>query len=176
MVSFALIAAVLLIHWRRYNGAKPLTLRSLGWTRIPVGRALAIGLAAFLTSGAAVLAGLLVATGSVTAALDVLWRGLVEPSLSDRLVFLGIGVAASAGEETLWRGYLQPRLVRRIGPIAGLVAIAALFALAHLDFRAGSLVSKLGIGLSLGMAAHLGRSLFPAALAHTLVWSVLGTI
>jgi len=46
---------------------------------------------------------------------------------------IAVGLLPGLCEELLFRGYVQTRLVRRLGPVAGIVLAAALFAIMHLD-------------------------------------------
>ena len=95
-------------------------------------------------------------------------------SASQRVLFMLIGVQAAFVEETLFRGYLQPALIARWGPV-GIALTAAIFALYHLNFRPVSLCSKFLFGLVFGALRGRDRSLFAPAIAHALLWNIVGT-
>ena len=89
------------------------------------------------------------------------------------LALLALGLAPGVGEEILFRGLLQRGLVPRIGALAGIVAAAAVFALAHLDPVHSSVALLLGVYL--GSVAHLAGSV-RASIACHVVNNTLGLL
>lgn len=78
--------------------------------------------------------------------------------------FVWVGIAAPAIEEVFFRGTLQTLLRRQVGPLAGIVLAALLFAAGHLSL--GAVWLYFGIGLGFGAIAYLSRSVWPAVAAH----------
>jgi membrane protease YdiL (CAAX protease family) len=95
-------------------------------------------------------------------------------SAAQRLLFLIIGLDAAFTEESLFRGYLQPTLVHKLGFPAGLLVMAAIFALYHLKLRPVVLLGKLLLGIVFGLLRGRDRPLWSSAIAHGLLWVVLG--
>jgi membrane protease YdiL (CAAX protease family) len=78
-------------------------------------------------------------------------------------------------EETLLRGYLQPAFIARWGTVAGILMTAAGFALYQLNPRPYALAAKFAFGIILGVLKGRDRSLFAPAVAHALLWNIVGT-
>lgn len=80
------------------------------------------------------------------------------------LAFLALAVAPAICEELLFRGFLQ-RIVRfRFGVVAGVLAGAAAFGLAHWDPAQST--AAFGLGLYLGTVAQVADSTRPTILCH----------
>lgn len=79
-------------------------------------------------------------------------------------------VLAPLFEETLFRGVLLPVLARRLGPLPGVLASAAVFALAHLSLT--ELVPLLVLGVGLGWLRWRTGRLAASVLMHSL-WNGL---
>ena len=77
---------------------------------------------------------------------------------------LVIGLATGVAEELFFRGYVQRRLVRRFGPVAGVVAAAALFGLFHFDPQHSAYAFV--FGMFVGMVALWTGSTWPAIGLH----------
>jgi membrane protease YdiL (CAAX protease family) len=145
---------------------------ALGWNLENVGRDVPLGLVGGLVAIATVaVTGIALGLGS----LSSLWEAVASYGPLDRLVFAAIGVSAAITEESLFRGYLQPGLVKRLGPVAGILLGAAIFSVYHLNFGLASLLSKFALGALFGLLRHRTGSLVPGALAHASVWAVLGS-
>lgn len=84
------------------------------------------------------------------------------PSLA--LAILVVGAGAGVAEELFFRGYVQRRLVQRYGGSAGVIAAAALFALAHFDPQHS--VFAFVFGLYLGALALWTGSTWTAIVVH----------
>lgn len=146
--------------------------RELGWHGDRLGLQLALGLLGALACiGIAV--GLLAAVGVST---DEVLAQVTSFSWPQRLVFVCIGLQAAFIEETLFRGNLMPALRRHMGPLAALALTAVLFALYHLNPSPLALLGKTGFGLVYGALALTQRSLVSSAVAHSLFWSVVGSL
>ena len=154
-----------LLRWNR------LTLAELGWRR-PRARDVPLG----LLGGALAIAVLL--------AIAYLYRGSVAGMLAQvrafapeqRALFLLMGIHASLVEETILRGYLQPTMQRKLGRAAGLLLAAAVFAVYQLKLRPFPLLTRLATGVVLGGLRQASGSLWPSAIAHALIWIVMGTV
>ncbi len=164
LVQAGAVVGLGLVRWGR------LPLRALGWHSTSPRRDCAAGLLGFLAVAAVVL-GLRAAEGGPVPETLGLW--LHQP-LGARGIALCIGLLASFNEESLFRGYLQPGLVARLGPAAGILLGALVFALYHGNFAPMALLGKTLLGLVFGLLALLRQGLLPSALAHLLTWGVMG--
>ena len=88
------------------------------------------------------------------------------------LVLMAISPAVC--EETLFRGPILRVLGTRLGPVAAIVATAALFGLFHLDIY--RLIPATLLGILLGYLANQSRSIVPSMLAHFCNNAVLVTL
>lgn len=149
------------------------TWRALGWHPDALLPRLALGLVVGVIAVSITIAGSLIAGGTVNEALDT----FASYSLSQRAVFIAIGLQAAFVEESLFRGTLQPLLVARLGKFGGLVVTAAVFSAYHLDPRPLSLASKFALGLVYGLARGTDPrgSLVASGLGHLLVWTTVGS-
>ena len=76
-------------------------------------------------------------------------------------------------EELVWRGMVQNAIVRRLGPLAGLAAVTAVYALAHAPTGSILLTLLAGVcGLFWSVLALSTRSLVPGLICH-LAWDVV---
>jgi membrane protease YdiL (CAAX protease family) len=151
-----------------------LSFREVGWAA-PRPRDLALGLLGLVLCVAAVVGTLTLLFGSPGAALAHVARSSASFGARQRLFFALIGATAAFSEETIFRGILQPTLQRRLGRIGGLVVTAVVFALYHLTLRPAALIGRLAIGLVLGGLRDGTGTLWAPALAHALLWVVLGS-
>ena len=143
----------------------------LGWSRAALGRDLLWGAA----GGAVAIGGLVAVLLAVGATPKELWSGVLAWTPQQRLLFLLIGAQAGFVEESLFRGNLQAALERRLGIWPAWALTAVVFAVYHLRFHPVALASKTMLGLVYGALRWKGeRSLFAPALAHALVWCVMG--
>lgn len=174
LVALALIAALqvgVVFAMLRARGG---SLADLGWTTATagLGRQLALGLGAFVLM-ATVLIGIEIAAGSTPSELAT---AFVSASLGQRVTFVGIGLLAAFAEESVFRGHLQPLMAARIGRFAGPFVVAVLFDLYHLQFHPLALVGKLVIGVTLAGLRMRTGALFASAIAHALIWWLLGSL
>jgi membrane protease YdiL (CAAX protease family) len=150
-----------------------LRMRELGWTFEHPERDIASGLAAWVATTLFLCALLWLFRG--THPRD-LWRAAISWGLAQRLLFLGVGFSAALVEESIFRGYLQPSLIERWGAHKGIIATALFFSLWHLNLRPIAFLSKLSIGLALGVLRGRDRSLLAPATAHFATWALLGAV
>ena len=76
----------------------------------------------------------------------------------------------------MFRGYLQPSLCARLGTTGGLVATALIFSLYHLPRAFPMLLGRLFLGLVFGALRGRERPLWAPAIAHALVWVIIGAV
>ena len=150
------------------------SLPSLGWRGGELGRSLVLALGGLATC--LVVTALLWLSAGPGRDLAGFAQALGGATLAERGFFMLIGLHAAFVEESIFRGYLQPALVARWGVAAGIVATAAIFALYHLNPRPIALVGKLAFGIVFGVLRHRDGTLASAALAHALLWSVVGAM
>jgi len=167
------IGVVLWLGMRRYAR---LSFREAGWRDlaqrdVPYG---VLGFALLATSLVCVLATSL----GVSDTLAYLADKIAHYTPQQRVFFVLMGVIAALPEETIFRGILQPTLQAKLGRGAGIVLTAAIFALYHVQFAFALplLISHFVTGLVLGLLRERTRTLWAPAIAHALVWIVLGAI
>ncbi len=168
---FALAFAIGWWHRRTRPAAYGLT--RAGW---PLGRLLLAGVVLAGPAGLLLygldLVGRLAAGGAASAA-----PAGAEHLAPAYLVYMAVAafVVAPALEELLARGYMQRRLTQELGPGAGILLVAAFFALAHGDFLqpslrgAGDTLAVFVAALLFGYAFHRTGSLLPSIVAHGLI-------
>jgi hypothetical protein len=95
-----------------------------------------------------------------------------------RVFFVLMGVIAAIPEETIFRGIMQPTLQQKVGRWPGILLTAVIFAVYHVHFQFAlpRIISHLCWGLILGMLRERTGTLWAPAIAHALVWIVLGAI
>ncbi len=147
--------------------------QELGWTSDQPGLSLGLGAAGGVLA-IAVTVGMALAFGG--ADLHAVASAVFGHGAEQRLLFVMIGLDAAFTEESLFRGYLQPALVKRLGFGAGLLATAAVFAVYHLSFTPLGLLSKLVLGAVFGLLRGRDRPLWVSAIAHAMLWVVVGTL
>jgi membrane protease YdiL (CAAX protease family) len=76
-------------------------------------------------------------------------------------------VIAPLAEEMIFRGVVLSGVMRRVGPVPGILVTAAVFAAVHLDLW--RFVPLAFLGIVLGYLAWQSRSVWPAVVAHALV-------
>ena len=148
----------------------------LGWPSHLSGRAFAGGLMIGLTALALAI--------SYCAIAGTLTRGSAAPVSAALLIGMAVIACQVLAEEALFRGYVQPLLVRGIGPVTGVLAAAAAFAVVHgiaggadlitignmmlggvlfgaLALRGGGIAAAVGAHLGWNMAEQIGVGLDP---------------
>ncbi len=81
--------------------------------------------------------------------------------------FLIIAFVGPILEEVICRGYIQTRLIRRLGPMWGILLASILFGIFHRDFVQGGFAVL--VGIYQGAVRYRTGSLFPAILCHIAV-------
>ncbi|WP_437940363.1 CPBP family intramembrane glutamic endopeptidase [Sorangium sp. So ce341] len=164
--SLMLVAGrLVLLHVGRVS------LRDLGWRGLSAAQ-IGLGLAGFipcLICITAVLASMGVSPGE-------LHETIAAQPWSTRALCLCLGLVAAFTEESLFRGYLQPSLCARLGSTGGMLITALLFSLYHLPRALPMIVSRLVLGLVFGALRGRDRPLRAPAIAHALVWVILGAV
>ena len=148
------------------------SLRQLGWVPGALGPDVGAGLLGFVACALVILGLTFAQEGSD--GVRTMFVAMSSYSPSQRLLFVAIGLSAAFTEESLFRGYLQPSAVARLGKGVGVVLVALIFALYHLQLRPLALAGKFAIGLVLGLLRVVRPSLFAPATAHALLWAVIG--
>ena len=92
----------------------------------------------------------------------------------ERLFYLVIACEVALVEETLFRGDLLGRLSTRWGAVAAIVISSALFAIFHGTLAPLPLGMKFVFGVLWSVLAIKTKSLVPGAIAHWLLWVVVG--
>ncbi|EYF01229.1 CPBP family intramembrane glutamic endopeptidase [Chondromyces apiculatus] len=171
--SFALLgiqaALVLVLGWLALLRFGRVSLRDLGFRDLSPGK-VALGVAAFFPCLVCIASMLLAAGMTPPALLDAI---LAQP-FPVRMLCLGAGIVAALADETLFRGYLQPALISRLGSALGVILTALLFAATHFPRSATQLVTWIFLGLIFGVLRGRDQPLWAPAIAHTLVWAVIG--
>jgi membrane protease YdiL (CAAX protease family) len=91
--------------------------------------------------------------------------------------FVVMALIAVIPEETIFRGILQPTLQTKLGEWSGVVLTALIFSAYHLQFLAPvQLVSHAVHGLILGLLRKRTGTVWAPAIAHALLWIILGAI
>lgn len=99
--------------------------------------------------------------------LPVLGAGVSGQSLAGFWSWGAAVVVIAVLEEVVIRGRLQPAWTVEAGPIAGLLASAAVFALIHLPrYGLGALPLDFAVGLALGGLRAVTGRVAPCAIAH----------
>jgi membrane protease YdiL (CAAX protease family) len=146
--------------------------RQLGWVYDALGKDIAAGLIGACVCALAITGLSALQTGGDGA--RELWQSVVSYTPGQRLLFLSIGLTAAVYEESLFRGYLQPAIAGRTGVVVAVPLTAAIFALYHLQLHPFALAGKFAVGLVFGALRAARPSLFAPAVAHALVWTVIG--
>jgi membrane protease YdiL (CAAX protease family) len=92
----------------------------------------------------------------------------------ERVVYLILGSKVAFVEETLFRGDLLGRLSSKWGMVAGIVISSVLFALFHRTLAPTPLAMKFVIGVLFSVSTIKSQSLVPSAIAHWLLWVIVG--
>jgi uncharacterized protein len=94
--------------------------------------------------------------------LDDVMRNLSGVNLA--LALFCVSLAAGVAEEIFFRGYAQSRLVKRWGPVAGILITSALFGIIHMDPVHSSFA--FAFGSYLGLVAYRVGSIRPTIASH----------
>ncbi|HEU0106425.1 MAG TPA: CPBP family glutamic-type intramembrane protease, partial [Vicinamibacteria bacterium] len=125
-----------------------------------------VAAAAFLYAAGALVARMVAASPALAAQMSELygWKRTVPGALAVPLLLLIV-----LGEEIVWRNAVTLPLAARLGPWPGVLAAAALFALAHLSMGVPLLLlAALGAGTFWSVLVLKTRSAVPALVSHLL--------
>lgn len=167
------IGVVLRLGMGRYAR---LSFREVGWRGF-ARRDVAYGLLGFALLAISV-ACVLAAESGVAGALEYMADKVAHYTPQQRVFFVLMGVIAAVPEETIFRGIVQPTLQQKVGRWPGILLTAIIFSAYHLHyaFTLPILVSHTCSGLILGLLRERTGTLWAPAIAHALVWVVLGAI
>lgn len=126
----------------------------------------------------AVFAGLQIACvklmghGPVAAAAEIVEPLRIHGPLDALWLVFAIALLPAVTEEILYRGTLQPAMLRRFGPLFGLLFTSLAFAIMHFD--PAGFASRWLMGLFFGYLAWRTGSVWPGLVAHALnnTWGV----
>ena len=148
------------------------SLRELGWRFDNPGRLVVLGL---LLSAA--LIGTVFGVYALMAGRDGvlgLWRAVVTMSSEERLFYFVMGARNAFIEETLFRGSLLTALRARLGGHSAVLISSAIHASFHRSLDPVPLLVKLVFAIAISAMVVRTRSLVPGAIAHTLLWAIVG--
>lgn len=153
-----------------------LTFREAGWQGLAQ-RDVAFGVLGF-ASFAVVITCLFAAESGFRDAIEYIATTIAHYTPQQRALFVLMGVIAAIPEETIFRGILQPTLQAKVGRWPGIALTAAIFSVFHVQFQLALplLLSHFCWGLILGLLRERTGTLWAPAIAHMLVWIVLGAI
>jgi len=153
-----------------------LSLREAGWRGF-AGRDVASGVLGFVVAAIVLICNHAVESGFADV-IAYFADTIAHYTPQQRLFFALMGVIAAVPEETIFRGILQPTLQTKLGRWSGIVLTALIFAVYHVQF-AFALPVVIGhtcTGLILGLLRERTGTLWAPAIAHALMWIVLGAI
>lgn len=167
------IGVVLWLFMGRYAR---LSFRDAGWRQLAL-RDVGYGVVGFVLL-AACLTCVIAMDGGFKDALAYIADTIAHYTPQQRALFVVMGVIAAVPEETIFRGVLQPTLQKMIGRWGGIVVTAVIFSIYHVQYVMAPpmLVSHFATGLVLGLLRERTQTLWAPAIAHALVWIVLGAI
>ena len=167
------IGVVLWLFMGRYAR---LSFREAGWREL-AGRDVIWGVIGFVLLAANLICVIAVDSG-FRDALAYIADTIAHYTPQQRVFFVLMGVIAAIPEETIFRGIMQPTLQKLVGRWAGIVVTAVIFSLYHVQygFALPMLISHFVTGLVLGLVRERTGTLWAPAIAHALVWIVLGAI
>jgi membrane protease YdiL (CAAX protease family) len=156
------------------RGVARLGLREVGWRQPSLGD-LGLGALGFAACACVFVAMLAVLFKNPGAGWAHVVRTVSSFTVAQRVFFALMGALAAFGEETIFRGILQPTLQTKLGRWGGLTLTALIFGAYHLKFAPVVLLGKVAVGLVLGGLREKTGRLWAPAVAHALIWAVLGT-
>jgi membrane protease YdiL (CAAX protease family) len=167
------IGLVLAVGMRRYAR---LSFREAGWRDLAL-RDVSYGVLGFALCAIA-LTGLLASDSGFSDAIAYIADKIAHYTPQQRVFFALMGVIAAVPEETIFRGILQPTLQTKLGRWPGILLTAVIFAVYHVQFafELPLLISHTCLGLILGLLRERTGTLWAPAIAHALMWIVLGSI
>lgn len=167
------IGVVLRLFMGRYAR---LAFREAGWRDLAL-RDVAYGVFGFALLALSLVC-VLASDGGFKDAMSYIADKIAHYTPQQRALFVLMGVIAAIPEETIFRGVMQPTLQKMLGRWPGILLTAVIFSLFHVQygFAVPMLLSHFVTGLVLGLLRERTGNLWAAAIAHALVWIVLGAI
>jgi membrane protease YdiL (CAAX protease family) len=101
---------------------------------------------------------------------------LMPHTKPERLLFALVAISAGCVEEFLYRGFLGWYFTTLWGPVAALLASAAVFGLGHAYLGRAHVVRTAVVGLLLGLVVLASGSLWPAIAIHAAMDLVAGDL
>jgi membrane protease YdiL (CAAX protease family) len=162
-VAVYFLPVLILIHLSRLRGARIFSIRGRISFRLGV---LIIAVAAAYSVSASTLIEI---AHYIWPIPEQYVNTIIEVMLADSIPeFIGVvfasAVVPAVAEELLFRGVIQPALVKRIGPMLGIVLTAFLFASYHLN--PWMFVSLFIVGTLFGYVTYKTGTFWAGALAH----------
>lgn len=96
--------------------------------------------------------------------LELISVMLAPPDMPFSLVFITVALIPGLCEEMFFRGAIQPALIKRFGPIPGIIITALFFGLFHAQIQ--QIIVFFFVGLYFGFLAYRTGSFLYPALAH----------
>ncbi len=153
-----------------------LSFREAGWRELAL-RDVAYGVLGFALLAAS-LTCVIANESGFKDALAYIADTIAHYTPQQRALFMLMGLMAAIAEETIFRGILQPTLQNKLGRWPGILVTAVIFAVFHIQYALALplIVSHICTGLVLGLLRERTGTLWAPAIAHALVWIVLGAI
>jgi membrane protease YdiL (CAAX protease family) len=148
---------------------------ALGIVALP-GAATAAWTAGLTLGGLAVLLAFRALGSLVGATEGPLLRLLLPRSASERVAFIGLSIAAGAGEELAYRGYAISALAPLLGPFWAAALSSAVFGVLHVYQGRLGIVRTAVLGGLLAWGFLASGSLWPPMLAHAALDVIAGTV
>jgi membrane protease YdiL (CAAX protease family) len=98
--------------------------------------------------------------------LELFREMLAPPNLPFSMVFITVALIPGICEEIFFRGVIQPALIKRFGPIPGILITAFFFGLFHVQIQ--QMIVFFCVGLYFGLLAYRAGTFLYSALAHTI--------
>jgi uncharacterized protein len=172
IIVYTLVEILLIVRFgiNKYGG---LSLKQIGWRFDNWKTNVAVGILGGLIAVCAIY---LVGLGFKSWDWSSFLTQQANLTSSQRVLFLLIGLNASFIEESLFRGFLQPAAIDKFGYLLGIVFTALIFTIYHLQFLPQALAGKFVLGFIFGVLRSRDKSLIRPAIAHTIMWVLIGSL
>jgi len=97
--------------------------------------------------------------------LELFREMLAPPNMPFSVVFITVALIPGICEEIFFRGVIQPTLIKRFGPVPGILITALFFGLFHAQIQ--QMIVFFFVGIYFGLLAYRAGSFLYSALAHT---------
>ena len=164
LVTYGGILALGCVRWGQHS------LSELGWSFIGWPRLIGVALLLTIAQSLLVFGAYAYMAGSEgVASLAAAVAGL---SSVERLFYFVMGAKVALLEETLFRGDLLHALRGRVSALLAVLGSSMVFALYHRDLTPLPLLMKVVFGVMFAVATLRTRSIIPATIAHTAMWTI----